>query len=82
MAERNVSLRLSDMLEAIEHVRGVLEGAALETFEGDWRMRWLVERGIEIISEASRYLPQDLKDRNPQIPWRKVAGVGNVVRHA
>jgi uncharacterized protein with HEPN domain len=41
----------------------------------------LVERGIEIISEASRRLPDDLKDRNRDIPWRKVAGIGNVIRH-
>jgi len=36
---------------------------------------------VEIISEASRSLPDDLKDRNPSIPWRKVAGIGNVIRH-
>jgi uncharacterized protein with HEPN domain len=41
----------------------------------------VVERGIEIISEASRRLPDDLKDRNRDIPWRKVAGIGNVIRH-
>jgi uncharacterized protein with HEPN domain len=40
-----------------------------------------VERGIEIISEASRRLPEDLKARHPEIPWPKVAGIGNVLRH-
>ena len=43
--------------------------------------RWLVERGVEIISEASRHLPDDLKARNPEIPWQKVAGIGNILRH-
>jgi uncharacterized protein with HEPN domain len=41
----------------------------------------VVERGIEIISEASRRLPQELKLRRPEIPWPKVAGIGNVLRH-
>jgi uncharacterized protein with HEPN domain len=41
----------------------------------------VVERGVEIISDASRRLPHELKDRNPGIPWRKVAGIGNVIRH-
>jgi uncharacterized protein with HEPN domain len=50
-------------------------------FEGDWRRRWLVERGIEIISEASRHPADELKARRPEIPWRKVAGIGNVLRH-
>jgi uncharacterized protein with HEPN domain len=42
---------------------------------------WLVERGVEIISEASRHLTDELKARRPEIPWQKVAGIGNVLRH-
>ena len=41
----------------------------------------MVQRGVEIISEASRHLPDDLIARNPEIPWQKVAGIGNVLRH-
>jgi uncharacterized protein with HEPN domain len=40
-----------------------------------------VERGAEIVSEASRRLPDALKSRHPQIPWKRVAGIGNVLRH-
>ncbi len=36
---------------------------------------------MEIISEASRRLTDDLKARHPEIPWTKVAGIGNVLRH-
>lgn len=36
---------------------------------------------MEIISEASRRLPEPLKARYPEIPWQKVAGIGNVLRH-
>jgi len=56
-------------------------GITLDTFEADWRKRWLVERGVEIISEASRHLTDELKARHPEIPWPKVAGIGNVLRH-
>jgi uncharacterized protein with HEPN domain len=73
--------RLTDIVEAIGHIRSVLENVSLEAFEADWQKRWLVERGIEIISEASRYLPEALKTRHPEIPWPKVAGIGNVLRH-
>jgi uncharacterized protein with HEPN domain len=58
-----------------------LKDVSLEVFENDWPRQWLVERGVEIISEASRHLPDDLKARNPEIPWQKVAGIGNVLRH-
>jgi uncharacterized protein with HEPN domain len=37
--------------------------------------------GVEIISEASRHLPHELKARHPEIPWPKVASIGNVLRH-
>jgi len=81
MAERIVSPNLIDIVEAIDRIRASLTGLSLEDFENSWEKCWLVERGIEIISEASRRLPGDLKDRNPGIPWRKVAGIGNIIRH-
>jgi uncharacterized protein with HEPN domain len=81
MAKRIVSPRLMDIVEAIDRIRASLRSLSLEDFEKNWEKRWLIERGIEIISEASRRLPDDLKDRNPGIPWRKVAGIGNVMRH-
>ncbi len=54
---------------------------ALEAFEADRERQWLVERDVEIVSEASRRPPPELKSRHPEIPWQKVAGVGNVLRH-
>jgi uncharacterized protein with HEPN domain len=69
------------MIEAMEHIGTVTAGITLGEFEHDWQKRWLVERGVEIISEASRHLGADLKARNPDIPWPKVAGIGNILRH-
>jgi uncharacterized protein with HEPN domain len=81
MTERIVAPRLADIIEAIERIRRVLDGVTLEAFEQDWEKRRLVERGIEIISEAS-HLTDDRKERRTKIPWPKVAGIGNVLRHA
>jgi uncharacterized protein with HEPN domain len=75
------ALCLADIIEAIERIYGETLDLPLEAFEADWRRRWLVERGIEIISEASRRLPHELKARHPEIPWQKVASIGNVLRH-
>jgi uncharacterized protein with HEPN domain len=68
MIERLLSPRLADIVEAIGCIRLILNGVSLEAFEQDWEKRWLVERGIEILSEASRHLPDDLKTRRPSIP--------------
>lgn len=82
MMDRLLSPRLADMVEAIDRIDRVLHDVSLASFESNWEKRWLVERGIEIISEASRHLPEAVKARHPDIPWQKVAGIGNVLRHA
>lgn len=81
MAARSPVLRLADVIEAIERIRGVLGDMPLDIFDTDWQTQWLVERGVEIISEASRHLPHELKARYRHIPWEKVAGIGNILRH-
>jgi len=73
--------RLVDIIEGIELIRSEMAGVTIEAFGPDRRKRWLVERGIEIISEASRQLGDELKARHPEIPWPKVAAIGNVLRH-
>src|SRR6202012_5112025 len=70
-----------DIGEAIERIRTEMGGVSIEAFEADWRKRWLVERGVEIISEASRRLPDELKARHSEIPWRQIADIGNILRH-
>ena len=81
MAASSLAPRLTDILEAIERIRAEMAGVTIEAFEADWRKRWLVEGGVEIISEASRRLTDELKTRHPEIPWTKVAGIGNILRH-
>jgi uncharacterized protein with HEPN domain len=72
---------IHDILEAIERVEAITQGKSFDDFEASWQMRWLVQRAIEIISEASRAIPDDLANTRPEIPWRKVRGIGNVLRH-
>ena len=72
---------LTDMLKAIELVRSELDGITIQALEADRRKQWIVERGIEIVSEASRHLTAALKAGHPGIPWRKAAGTGSVLRH-
>ena len=81
MDHQPLILRLTDIIEAIELINAEMAGISLRAFEPDKRKRWIVERGIEIISEASRHLGDELKARHPEIPWHKVAGIGNVLRH-
>jgi len=73
-------LPLTHIVDTIERIRSEMAGVSLEAFENDWRKRWLVERGVEIISAASLRLSDELKARHPKIPWLDVAGIGNMLR--
>jgi uncharacterized protein with HEPN domain len=81
MAPSSPLARLVDIIEAIELIGAELSGVTIHAFQTDRRKQWLVERGLEIISEASRRLPEEMKARHSVIPWPKVAGIGNVLRH-
>ena len=78
---RTVRHALSDILEAIGRVEQITRGKTLAGFEQDWQLRWVVQRAIEIISEASRAIPETLKNTRPEIPWSRVRGIGNILRH-
>jgi uncharacterized protein with HEPN domain len=58
-----------------------IEGFRRDSFKSDIRTVYAVTRCLEIISEASRRLPDELKARHPEISWRQMAGAGNVYRH-
>jgi uncharacterized protein with HEPN domain len=69
------------LLEAIANIEADIADHDYGSFRDDRRTRQLVERNLEIISEASRRLPDDLKAAETGIDWRAIAGIGNVLRH-
>ncbi|MGH6739484.1 MAG: HepT-like ribonuclease domain-containing protein [Bradyrhizobium sp.] len=72
---------LRDILHHIDLASQFVEGFDRNTFKVDLRTVYAVTRCLEIISEASRRLPDELKARHPAIAWRQMAGAGNVYRH-
>lgn len=79
--DREPYIYVDHMLEAITNIETDTAGYDFERFRKDRRVRQLVERNLEIISEASRRLPQTAKDAEARIPWRAIAGIGSVIRH-
>ena len=57
---RKIAHATHDILEAIERVDELTRGKTFAEFEASWQLCWLVQRAIEIISEASRAIPDDL----------------------
>lgn len=79
---REPSLRLADIKERIGYIRDLLAARSLEELRRDVQAGAALERFFEIISEASRHLPDDWKAAHPNIPWRRIADLGNQLRHA
>jgi uncharacterized protein with HEPN domain len=74
--------RLAHILDAINDIQTFLSRTTAAGFAKDKFLRMVVERAFEIISEAARRLPNDVKERQPEIDWLGMADLGNRLRHA
>jgi uncharacterized protein with HEPN domain len=74
--------RFAHIDAAIDNIREALADQTKATFTDSLILRLAVERLLEIISEASRHIPSDMKAGEPQINWRRLADLGNWLRHA
>jgi uncharacterized protein with HEPN domain len=72
---------LKDILHHIGLIEHFVAGFDRESFRDDVRTVYAVTRCLEIISEASRRLPDNLKSRHPGIAWKQMAAAGNIYRH-
>jgi uncharacterized protein with HEPN domain len=74
-------LLLADIAHHIDLAAHFAAGFDYDTFRADLRTVYAVTRCLEIISEASRRLPDEMKARHPAIAWKDMAGAGNIYRH-
>jgi uncharacterized protein with HEPN domain len=70
---------LEDILRHIDLVGQFVNGLTAEQLGADVLRVYAVTRCLEIISEASRRLPAEIKDRYPDLAWREMAGAGNIL---
>jgi len=81
MPSNNPAQRLRDIVHNVDSIwefTGSMDG---DDFAADRKTLYAVIRALEIISEASRRLPTEFKDRHPEIDWVAVAAAGNIYRH-
>jgi uncharacterized protein with HEPN domain len=81
MLSNSIITALSDIRHHIYLAIKFTSSFDLQKFRDDPRTVYAVTRCLEIISEASRRLPNELKTRHPSIEWKQMAGAGNVYRH-
>jgi uncharacterized protein with HEPN domain len=81
MPSESAMAALRDIRHHIQLANGFVAGLGFETFREDTRTLHAVTRCLEIISEASRRIPSEMKNRYPSIASKNIAGAGNVYRH-
>lgn len=78
---RDHRVYLEDMLDAIRKLREFTQGISLEGLRRDERTLDAVIRNLEVLGEAAKQLPQDLKERHKDVEWRKIAGLRDILVH-
>ena len=81
MPSKNPAQRLRDILENIDLIGEFTRGLAYGGFARDTKTVYAVVRALEIVSEATKRLPPELKARYPEIDWTAISASGNVYRH-
>jgi uncharacterized protein with HEPN domain len=78
---RSPKERLLDIEMAISKIEAFLAEKDFAAFESEAMLHDAIVRNLSVISEASRFLSEELKLREPDVPWRSVADMGNWLRH-
>lgn len=81
MSSKRKPLALYDISDAVEKLRELLGERSVQEIADDFILRAASERFVEIISEATRRIDPEWTRAHPEVPWAKVAGIGNILRH-
>lgn len=81
MPLRNWMLRISDILEAVAAIQEYTAGLTFDTFSHDRKTIDAVIRNFIVIGEAASHLPEEVLRQYPEIPWREMRDMRNIVVH-
>jgi len=81
MTDRRPVLYLSEMLASMEKIERYIAGMSYEEFIRQEQLVDAVERNIEKIGEAAAAIPDTIRNRHPEVPWKTIVGLRNKVIH-
>jgi uncharacterized protein with HEPN domain len=81
MSTHDADLTLRQIAEVCDKAVELRNATTWEEFRSDWRKQMLGERLVEVLGEAVKRLPDDLRNRHPQVPWKKIAGTRDYIAH-
>ena len=81
MSKRDLRLFLMEILEAIEKIERYIDSLSFEDFVKNEMVVDAVIRNLEIVGEAARNIPEEVRSKYSDIPWKRVVGFRNIVIH-
>jgi len=79
--KRDFKTYLDDIYESIEKGISFVKDMTYEEFKEDEKTQFAVIRAIEIIGEASKKIPAEIKKQSEEIPWREISGMRDILIH-
>lgn len=79
--QKGYRIYLDDILEAIEKIQGYIKKISYEQFSKNSMISDAVIRNLEVIGEAVKSLPSEIKNKHPNIEWRKISGLRDILIH-
>lgn len=81
MRSKNPKIFIEDILESIERIEEYTANKTLEEFLSDHEKQDAIIKRLEVIGEAVKNIPADIKKKYPKIPWGDMAGMRDVLIH-
>jgi len=81
MKKRDYGDFVQDILDSINDVENFIDGMEFEDFINDKKTIYSVVRGIEIIGEAAKNIPEQIRTKYPDVPWKQMAGMRDKLIH-
>ena len=72
---------LKDILDAISKIENYTNDIAFDDFVADELIKDGFVRNLEVIGEAVKNIPEDVKDKKPEVEWKKIAGLRDILIH-
>ncbi len=79
--KRDIRVYIEDVLESIERIEEYTSAIKEKDFYNNAQVQDAVLRRLEIIGEAVKHIPSDFRSKYPSIPWKKIAGMRDVLIH-